>query len=296
LLYLKLAEPLAVDGSQPLAVRVAGLLPGDTVEVRYGPDGAEQLWHPRSGPLSWLRATATPGEILLQPGQIPTQVTFLATMAGHRAVGATVHQLSGARQSWAHPGATPREGQRWSFLAITPGEAGKVLLIARDESATAQRRDGGIPEVAALAAVIDVSASMAPSVQDGRLATALAAVQAAAARSRLSAVTVTFVAGDWASRKTLSVQEPTADTIRAVTQEAGWRTGTVSDLLAATDVGDAVWVVSDAPLPLPAGRRMGLVLTAPATSDGAGDAVHLRAGESITELADRLVGAVAASR
>lgn len=306
MLYLKLSEPMVIDSSFPLAVRVAGLQAGDAVELAHGPAGAPQIWHPRNGPLPWLRATATLGEFMIDPAQVTDQATFVAIMAGHRAVGATVVQMGGIGQSWSHPGATAREGERWSFLTLAVAD-GRLTIVARDEPANRDRvTTGGVSGADAMAAVVDLSASMAPAVADGRLGIALAAVQAAAARSKLSAVTLTFVSGDRTNRVVLPVRAPAADAVHQVVAETGWRTGTGTDLrtaLGATgEGGDVVWVVSDtAPHSTTAAagpRRVGYLVTgpqtgpAPAPGDPGPVPVHLVPGESVTELSDRMIGAL----
>ena len=307
MLYLKLSEPMFIDTAFPLAVRVAGLQAGDAVEVVRGSTTDAQIWHPRNGPLPWLRATATTGEFMLDPAQITDQVTFVATMAGHRAVGATIVQMGGTGQTWSHPGATAREGERWSFLSLT-SQQGRVTITARDDPANRDRvATRGVTGADAMSAVVDLSASMAPAVADGRLVTALAAVQAAASRSKLSAVTLTFVSGDQTKRVVLPVKAPVVDTLNQVVAETGWRTGTATDLSSALGISgenaDVVWVVSDvvpgAPAARPAGntRRVGYVVTGPPPSAGFGPAerapVHLVPGESVTELSDRMIGSIA---
>ncbi|MTD14968.1 hypothetical protein GIS00_13565 [Nakamurella sp. YIM 132087] len=296
--FLKLGEVLVVDGGPSISVRVQGLQPGDAVEVRYGSPEAPQTWHPRNGQLEWLRPTATVGELLIRTDGIPGEMTILATMAGHRAVGATVTRFGASQQTWSHPGATPREGETWAFLTLS-AENGRLSLTARDESSLRERAPvGGVTDASGVAAVVDISASMAPAVADGRLATALSAVQGAAARSRMSAVTVTFVAGSWTDRITLPIHDPASDAVAAAVGKAGWRTGTPSELLGAAH-GDVVWLITDAAVPLPAGRRIGVVVTAAAPTSaavppGPRTVVALRPGESVAELADRLLSAVTA--
>ena len=300
MLYLKLSEPMPVDKAFPLAVRVAGLQAGDAVEVAFGEP--TQTWHPRGGPTPWIRATATAGEFMVAPALLPGPITFVATMAGHRAVGAVVVQMGGTQQSWSHPGATAREGEAWSFLRIAD-DRDRISITALDTPAGTHGPGNEVSGAEQMAAVVDLSASMEPAVRDGRLEHALAAVQAAAARSKLSAVTVTFVSGQVVKKVVLPVSATVKETVAQVVGETGWRTGTGTDLItalgAARSGGDVVWIISDVPpvapvTTVPTGRRIGFVATGPQPPPGVlppglPDTVHLNPGESVTQLSERMV-------
>lgn len=296
MLFLKLGEPMVIDGSYPFAVRVAGLQAGDGIEVSYGSAGSEQVWQTRSAPLAWLRATPTPGEFMLDTGGVDTQVTFLATMAEHRAVGATVVQMGGTGQTWSHPGATARAGERWAFLTLAKAD-GRLTIIARDEPAGRDSAiSGGLAGADTATVIVDISASMSPAISDGRLVAALAAAQAAAARSRLSAVTTCFVGGDVVHRVVLPVNSSPADALNDAVSAVGWRTSTPFQLLAAlpdqSRTDQVAWVISDAPPAGPSEPGIGFVVTAPAGAQTDRRTVHLAPGESTSELADRLIAAV----
>ena len=296
MLFLKLGEPMVIDGSYPFAVRVAGLQAGDGVEVSHGPAGSEQVWQTRSAPLPWLRATPTPGEFMVDTNGMDTQVTFLATMAERRAVGATVVQMGETGQTWSHPGATARAGERWAFLTLATVD-GQLTVTARDEPAGRDSAiSGGLAGADTATAIVDISASMQPAVTDGRLVAALAAAQAAAARSRLSAVTTCFVGGDVVHRVVLPVTSSPADALNEAVSTVGWRTGTSSGLLAAlpetTRTDQVAWIISDSVPDRPTAPGVGFVDTGAASGPAASHTVHLSPGESTSQLADRLIAAV----